>query len=148
MAKKGTSPAEQVEPLQPGFSIRVAEDTIESFLNKAGASTVYGEPVEHGDTVMIPAAEVTAGIGFGVGHGYGHGEEVEGSSTGEGGGGGGKTFSRPVAVVVATPEGVYIEPVRDPTKVLLAGITAAGFMAAMILRMVSPKRALKEMKGE
>jgi uncharacterized spore protein YtfJ len=56
-----------------------------------------------------------------------------------GGGGGGNIFSRPVAVIVAGPEGVRVTPVFDTTKIILAGLTALGFMFSTLLRMRSNK---------
>jgi uncharacterized spore protein YtfJ len=126
----------------------VVELTIERFLDTASVDLVYGDPVEHGDTLIIPTAEILAGLGFGVGSGSGSSgkQEEEGEGDGEGygdwggGGGGGRTFARPVAIVVSSPEGVRVEPVVDVTKIALGFITAAGFMTGMILRMLSPKR--------
>lgn len=120
--------------------------TMESFLETASVDRVYGAPIEVGTTKIIPAAENLVVMGFGAGAGYGRGnfegneEDSEpGQGTGEGGGGGGggggRTLSRPVAVVIATPEGVRVEPVADRTKVIMAAITAAGFVAGMFLRM-------------
>jgi len=54
-----------------------------------------------------------------------------------GGGGGGQTFSRPVAIIVAGPEGVQVKPVFDNTKVLLAAFTALGFMFSILVKMRS-----------
>lgn len=151
MAKKEVSPISEVELPEPGKTLEITEDVLGKLLGTSGASIVYGRPIKHGDVTIIPAAEVIAGVGFGSGFGYGPISEGEDRSTviggGEGGGGAGRTFSRPVAVVIISPEGVRIEPVRDRTKVLLAAITAGGFMAATLLRMISPKRALKELKG-
>jgi uncharacterized spore protein YtfJ len=126
----------------------VIELTMERFLDTASVDLVYGEPVEHGDTLIIPAAEILAGLGFGVGTGSGGSgkgtEEAEGEGEGygegAGGGGGGRTFARPVAIIVSSPEGVRVEPVVDVTKIALGFLTAAGFMTGMILRMLSPKR--------
>ena len=127
----------------------VIELTMERFLDTASVDLVYGDPVEHGDTLIIPTAEILAGLGFGVGSGSGsagkHDEEEgeeggEGYGEGGGGGGGGRTFARPVAIVVSSPEGVRVEPVIDVTKIALGFLTAAGFMTGMILRMLSPKR--------
>jgi hypothetical protein len=47
-----------------------------------------------------------------------------------------------VAVVIASPEGVRVEPVFDITKIALAGLTALGFMVGMMFRMSSRRRAL------
>jgi hypothetical protein len=45
-----------------------------------------------------------------------------------------------VAVIVASPSGVQVQPVIDVTKVALAALTAAGFMVGMMLRMLRPPR--------
>jgi uncharacterized spore protein YtfJ len=122
----------------------VIDLTMERFMDTASVDLVYGEPVEHGDTMIIPTAEILVGLGFGAGYGGGSSgkqeEEGEGYGEGGGGGGGGRTFSRPVAIVVSSPEGVRVEPVVDITKIALGFLTAAGFMTGMILRMLSPKR--------
>jgi uncharacterized spore protein YtfJ len=121
--------------------------TMKSFLETASVDRVYGTPIEVGSTKIIPTAENLVFMGFGAGAGYGTAdfekkEEEDsppGPGTGEGGGGGGggggRTLSRPVAVVIASPEGIRIEPVADRTKVIMAAITAAGFVAGMFLRM-------------
>jgi len=122
--------------------------TMESFLETASVDRVYGAPIEVGDTVIIPTAENLVIMGFGGGAGYGvadfenkKDEEASppGEGTGEGGGGGGggggRTLSRPVAVIIASPEGVRVEPVADRTKVIMAAITATGFVAGMFLKM-------------
>jgi uncharacterized spore protein YtfJ len=62
---------------------------------------------------------------------------------GAGGGvGGGRTLSRPVAVIIASPEGVRVEPIADRTKVIMAAITAAGFVASMLFRMTRGPKSL------
>lgn len=128
-------------------AIEMVSDTLERFLDTADVKHVYGEPIQHGDTVVIPTAEVLTGLGFGAGYGTGVGEAGEGGGGG-GGGGGGRTLSRPVAVIVVTPESVRVQEVVDPTKIALAALTAAGFMMGMLMRMISPKRAMKELKSE
>jgi uncharacterized spore protein YtfJ len=143
-------------------AVGAVEATLDRFLATASVDMVYGEPVEHGDTLIIPCAEVWTGLGFGLGYGYGSApgvkkEEGQGGETGGdmgegigapgeakpsvgegaggGGGGGGRTFSRPVAVVIASPEGVRVEPVVDVTKIGLAFLTVGGFIFGMIARM-------------
>jgi uncharacterized spore protein YtfJ len=121
--------------------------TIKSFLETASVDRVYGAPIEVGRTKIIPTAENLVFMGFGAGAGYGTADfdkideedsppdQGTGEGGGGGGGGGGRTLSRPVAVVIASPEGVRVEPVADRTKVIMAAITAAGFVAGMFLRM-------------
>src|SRR5512138_511739 len=105
---------------------------MERLLDTADVGKVYGEPIAHGELLLIPAAEVVAVAGIGMGSGGAVGilrEQGQGSrGSGGGGGGGGRTFARSVAVIVASPEGVQVKPVFDFTKVALAALTAAGFI--------------------
>jgi uncharacterized spore protein YtfJ len=120
--------------------------TMEAFIETASVDRVYGAPIEVGDTKIIPAAENLVVLGFGAGGGYGFSEgkedsEIPEGDSGAGGGvGGGRTLSRPVAVIIASPEGIRVEPVFDRTKVAMAAITAAGFMAGMLFRMTRGSR--------
>ena len=120
-----------------GMAIDMAQETMEAFIETADVSKVYGEPIVHEDTLILPAAEVMAIAGFGAGYGSGGPEDVGGA--GGGAGGGGRTFSRPVAIVIADKNGVRVEPVMDPTKIALTFFTALGFMVATIGKMVSGK---------
>lgn len=149
MSDEMTTPEMNVEASAAATSV---QSTMETFFETAHVDHVYGEPMQHGDTLIIPAAEVLVGMGFGSAMGYGSGSSPEGEGEGEGGGGGGggggRTLSRPVAVVIATPQGVRVEPVIDPTKIVMAAITAGGFMLAMLTRMKNPRRALRRMNLE
>jgi uncharacterized spore protein YtfJ len=117
----------------PGKALDMAQETMETFIETADVSKVYGEPIVHEDTMIIPSAEVLAVAGFGAGYGSGGPEDVGGE--GGGAGGGGRTFSRPVAVVIADRHGVRVEPVMDPTKIAMTFFTTLGFMLATIARM-------------
>lgn len=127
-------------------SLILIEDTMDKFIATADVEKVYGKPIKNGETLILPTAEILCAMGFGVGSGSGNqmdGEEKnqsEGSFGGGGGGGGGRVLSRPVAVVIASPEGVRVEPVIDPTKIALALLTAAGFMMSMLFRMMRGPR--------
>lgn len=129
----------------PDQSIEMMNDTMNKFLAVARVEAAYGKPTQVGDTTIIPAAEVVAAMGFGMGSGTGINEDEEGKNTGggSGGGGGGKTFSRPVAVIIASPDGVRVEPVVDVTKIGIAALTAAGFMVGMLARMLGGPRRFK-----
>lgn len=124
---------EEIVIEDPGQALDMAQETMETFIETADVSRVYGEPIVHEETMIIPAAEVVALAGFGAG--YGSGGPEEGGGEGGGAGGGGKTFSRPVAVVIADHDGVRVEPVVDPTKIAMTFFTALGFMVATIARM-------------
>lgn len=127
-------------------SMDLAKNTMDQFLSAASVNAVYGEPIQNGDALIIPTAEVLSGMGFGFGTGVGNnaakdeeGKPVQSSGGGGGGGGGGRVLSRPVAVVIASPQGVRVEPVVDVTKVALAALTAGGFILGMLLRMLRGK---------
>jgi uncharacterized spore protein YtfJ len=144
------------DPASPAPALEAMQATMARFLDTASISRVYGEPVREGDTTIIPAAEVLVGMGFGFGYGGG-GEKPAGENRDEngnqaggggGGGGGGRTLSRPVAVVIVSPDGVMVEPVVDVTKIAIASITAIGFMMATLLGILSPKQMVKQIKGE
>lgn len=124
-------------------SIDTIKQTLDKFLDTADVSAVYGQPIQNGDTLIIPTAEVLSGMGFGLV--YGGGRDAEGDAgSGSGGGGGGRVLSRPVAVIIASTDEVRVEPVVDITKVALAALTASGFMMGMLLRMMGGPRASKE----
>jgi uncharacterized spore protein YtfJ len=131
---------EDFDPLKP---IENVNRILDSFHETADVERVFGKPIKVGDSLIIPAAEVVVGMGFGLGAGYGQPDEEEPELRlgGGGGGAGGSTHSRPVAVIIASPEGVRVEPVFDLTKIALAGITAAGFMASMVMRMMRSPQA-------
>lgn len=132
--------------IQPGGEASLAsasaalgpfEKTMTQFLATANVEAVYGAPVQHGDQLIIPSAEILTGMGFGTGTGFGSDENAA-MGGGGGGGGGGRVLSRPVAVIISGPEGVRVEPVVDITKVALAMFTAVGFMVGMAMRMRRP----------
>ncbi len=172
MSETSLKPAElaAIAEQSSAATLEKVESTFERFLQIASVKSVYTGPVQHGDKIIIPAAEVLGTLGFGLGSGVGVGEspakkdggegteggevqaaasqsgpgvKVEGSGAGGGGGGGGGGYilTRPVAVIVSGPEGVKVEPVVDVTKVALAFFTAFGFMFSMALRMRRPPRS-------
>lgn len=120
-------------PVIDSRGIDFAEATMDRFLGTADISRAYGDPIQHGDHLIIPTAEVVAVMGFGGGSGGGTGQESD-NAFGSGGGGGGNAFSRPVAVIVAGPNGVEVTPILDTTKVALTALTAFGFMLATLSR--------------
>ena len=127
----------ETELLDIDHAHTIVQETMSNLIVSADVAKVYGRPIKQVDVTVIPASENLTLMGFGVGAGGGESTgENGGVGTGGGGGGGGRTLSRPVAIIVVTPEGAYVEPVMDPTKVAMAAITAAGFMFGMMLRMV------------
>lgn len=159
MANELTTPNQTDVQDVSSQTLELMSSTMKTFLSAASVDAVFAKPVKAGDTVIIPAAEVLSGMGFGVGGGSGTGpasvsddsdedetmEEVApapnmAGGSGIGGGGGGRVLSRPVAIVIASPDGVRVEPIVDVTKIGLAMFTAIGFMVGMMARMRHPGR--------
>jgi len=153
MADKSTIQAQPVSEANDPQGSAIFQDTMDRFLSTAKVEAVYGAPMQVGDQFIIPTAEVMCAMGFGYGSGNwsanndeeheptaatgsAEGSSPPGNGVGSGGGGGGYTFSRPVALVIASPEGVRVEPIIDRTKIWLAAFTAAGFMISMSMRML------------
>ena len=107
-----------------GIASRVG-DALTGLFGEASPSTLFSEPIQHGDDLVVTAVawERAGGFGFGGGQGQSSADEV---GSGEGGGGGGFSQGRPVAVIRVTPGGVQVTPVIDFTKIgvtlLLASI--------------------------
>lgn len=138
-------PEDEFDMLYEDPAIDHMQTTMDAFLSTAHVEAVFDEPIEKGETLVVPAAEVVSVMGFGVAAAQGSSEE-DGFGSGSGGGGGGRTFARPVAVIVASPEGVRVEPVIDITKIALALLTAGAFMMSMFMRMFNPKKAIKDLQ--
>ncbi len=141
--------AEEIEENEAGevptdLGLDLTAATLDTFLSVSSVEAAYGTPLKVGDTLVIPAAEVISAMGFGLGSGGADSEEENApgessSASGSGGGGGGWAQSRPVAVIIASPDGVQIKPVIDTTKLALAALTTAGFMVGMLVRMTRPR---------
>ena len=104
-------------------------------LAAASPDAVFGQPVQVGDTVVIPCNELSVSIGVGYGGGYGGGGDTQSA----GGGGGGGSMGRPVGVVTVRPDGVRWEPAVDTTKLGIAFFTT---IAAMFMMWGSMRRTL------
>ncbi|MBO1753239.1 hypothetical protein J4G33_15635 [Actinotalea sp. BY-33] len=95
----------------------------------------FGEPVRHGEVVLVPVARVTGGTGSGWGDGE-SGAEAGGRATGEltgsGGGGGLGVRIQPVGAYVVRGASVSWQPALDLGRVVLGGqVVGAIAVAAM-----------------
>jgi uncharacterized spore protein YtfJ len=119
--------------------VGTVRQSLERLFQSARPELVYGQPIEYGETKIIPCAEVTISMGFAGGSGSAPTVKSENASpsteamqsrtaeppgSGLGLGGGGTTKSRPVALIVMTPRGVRVEPIVDVTKIVLATIAS------------------------
>ena len=98
-------------------------EALAAVFGEAAPGTVFSEPIQVGDDLVVTAVawERAGGFGFGGGEGTNDGD----SGHGGGGGGGGASQGRPVAVIRITPAGVEVKPVVDFTKIgltLLLGV--------------------------
>jgi uncharacterized spore protein YtfJ len=79
------------------------------------------------------------GYGFGGGGGVDDkergGESPPNAAYGVGGGGGGASMARPVAIVEIGPNGARVEPIVDPTKIVLAFLSMLITVFSMGARM-------------
>src|SRR4030042_3285821 len=106
---------DEIIPSQPAETgLEVIQNTMEEFLATSDVRVVYGEPILHDDTMIIPTAEILCGFGFGIGSGSGtnavQNPDKPSQGSGSGGGGGGRILSRPVAGGIGSPEGGGVEP--------------------------------------
>jgi uncharacterized spore protein YtfJ len=91
-------------------------EMVERSKDAATVKRVFGEPIQHGDVVVIPVARIAQGGGGGQGQGKGE--------KGEEGGGGGAGFG-----FGATPAGVFVlkngdaiwRPAVDVNRIVLGG---------------------------
>jgi uncharacterized spore protein YtfJ len=90
---------------------------------------VFGEPIEHDGTVLIPVARVRGGAGGGTGT-----AEANGGS-----GGGGGVDARPIGVFVLKGQDVSWQPALDVTRVAIGGQVLAIVMF-LVLRSVLRRR--------
>ena len=106
---------------------------------------VYGEPVQRGDTTVIPVAQVAYGFGAGGGRGPGHarkgppkgGAPVEAPEA-EGAGGGGGVRMTPVGALEIGPIGTRFIQYR-PLPPLL-GAVALGLAVGWLLAGMGRRR--------
>lgn len=123
---------------KPIGSMSEANGVLTKFL---GLGTAEAAVTRHtqGETSVITLNEIGGTFGYGFGGGKSANNEEGG-----GGGGGGMTWSRPVATVLITPNGVRVEPVVDVTKIAVTMFTTLGaiFMAVRHMR-----RTRRELRG-
>ena len=126
-----------------------ANELMEKLFEITQPTAVYSQPVTQDNYTVITATELQASIGFGYGGGGGFGnvnsEESQDGGFGGGGGGGGTTIARPVAAVIIGPNGVRVEPIVDPTKIVLALFTVIG---SIFITMARVRKFMKEGKLE
>jgi uncharacterized spore protein YtfJ len=99
---------------------------------------VYGEPVRHGETTVIPVAKVAYGFGAGVGRTPSKRQEVQAgvaieasSTSSQGVGGGGGARISPVGALEIGPHGTRFIHFEETPRLLRA--LAVGFATGLLL---------------
>jgi uncharacterized spore protein YtfJ len=126
-----------------GYAAATADQTLDRVARAARPDVVFGQPVERGDTTIIPCCEVALGMGMGGGSGTNPSATGIENRRGEGIGAGGGAGGRPVAVIVLSRNGrVHVQPIVDATKVGLAALTTAGFALFWLAQLTRATRTL------
>ncbi len=99
--------------------------TFEHAQSTASISNVYGQPLAHGDSLVMPVASVSQF--FGVGGGVGTDAHSDHQDEGVGGGGWGRVTARPVALAEITVDGVDVHPVIDENRALAVSLAFAAW---------------------
>jgi len=104
----------------------LAERLAEKFGGAGNVKVAFGDPVERGETTVIPVAKVR--LGFGAGQG--------GDETSRGSGGGGGLQVTPVGYIEMTNGSASYRPIRDLAAIVPV-IVASGFASLLLLTGVS-----------
>ena len=100
--------------------------TFEHAQQVVSIENVYGQPINSGETVVVPIASVAQA--FGMGGGIGSGNEAEDKNNeGVGGGGAGIVRARPIAVAEIDAEGVRVHAVVDENRALAVSLAFAAW---------------------
>jgi uncharacterized spore protein YtfJ len=100
--------------------------TFEQAQQAVSIENVYGQPINSGETVVVPIASVAQA--FGMGGGIGSGSEAEDKNNeGVGGGGAGIVRARPIAVAEIDDEGVRVHAVVDENRALAVSLAFAAW---------------------
>lgn len=97
----------------------------------AGASAVFGDPIERDGVTVIPVAKVRWGFGGGSGRGIEEGSEN--GEVGEGSGGGGGVMASPLGFIEIREGRAEFRRAHDPTSAVPV-IIASGIAAWLSLR--------------
>jgi uncharacterized spore protein YtfJ len=119
---------------------RLVQRLVDRIGGRTGVSALFGQPVERGDTTVIPVGRVRWFFGAGEGSSSLPADENQvgsgsggagGASSGSGGGGG--AIADPVGYVEMGPSGIRFRPIVGLPPNPLA-ILAVGLAVALVLR--------------
>lgn len=147
MAREQARGVVPTEAPQEQAAERTLNDSLGRMMDSVRAEAIFGSPIEREGVTIIPCSEVMMGFGMGGGSGFGPtptsgqaehaARPSEGASGGGGIGGGGGAQGRPVAVIAVSQGRARVVPVVDATKLMLAGLTAAGFVTFWLTQVLA-----------
>ncbi|MEX1295258.1 MAG: hypothetical protein AB1Z67_03705 [Candidatus Limnocylindrales bacterium] len=110
-----------------GGTVALLERVADTIGLHAGASAVFGEPVERDGLTVIPVAQMI--IGTGAGGGTSADDE-------SGAGAGGGSVTRPLGYIEMGPAGALFRPIQQPWQnpTLIVSVAFAGLLVAKALR--------------
>jgi len=94
---------------------------------------VFGEPIQHGDILIVPVARIRGGAGGGSGTGAGATNDVSNS------GGGGGFDAKPAGVFVLKGGSVSWQPALDVTRIVIGGQVVT-VVLALVVRSILRRR--------
>ena len=92
---------------------------------------VFGEPIQHGDILIVPVARIRGGAGGGSGTGTGN--DVSNN------GGGGGFDAKPAGVFVLKSGSVSWQPALDLTRIVIGGQVVT-VVVALVVRSILRRR--------
>lgn len=122
-----------------GEAVGKVNSQVDEMLGRMNTKAVFGEPIQQGDTTLIPVASVFYGFASGQGWGRGKDENAPADAPmGEGGGagGGGGGVARPLGFVRIGQDGAKWEPTMDMTRVSVGGMLLAGWIVFWVMKML------------
>ena len=115
-----------------GLTDRLIERLVERFGGRTGVQALFGEPVERGESTIVPVGRMRWLVGAGSG-----GASIPGGDgSGEGSGAGGAAIADPVGYIEMGPSGVKFRPIVGLPPNPLA-ILAIGLSLTLVLRAVA-----------
>jgi uncharacterized spore protein YtfJ len=104
---------------------------------QASVRAIFGEPIEHGDLIVVPVARARWGFGGGTGSAA---PTAGTTGSGSGSGGGGGVSLDPAGYLQLGASGAAFQPIASPNQVSPPFVLAAGLAIAAVLRALARLR--------
>ena len=121
----------------------VPEPTTDSVVQVLGrlvdtmkTSSVFGQPIEYSDRIVIPCSNMSVNLGMGFGSGPVIQDSDQEKRRMGGGGGGGSAMGRPMAIIVMSKDGVSVQPIPDVTRIVVTALATAALTLMWFSRLM------------